>query len=273
MAAILWILGVVIIVFYILLRPARHTKTQMDMMRGVNFAHRGLHSSDKTVPENSLAAFSAAAETGYGIELDIQLSKDGAVVVFHDDELARVTGKEGRVDAYTLQELRKMHLCNSEQGIPLFTEVLKAVNGRVPIIIELKTGTHNAELCRKALRMMRRYEGPFCIESFDPRIVRYFRRNAPEILRGQLSDKASSFTGKPLLLRLALGNLFTNVLARPQFIAYGPGRKSIFVHICEAMGAIRVCWTVRGGDDVDAKQAANDAVIFEHYLPLVNYMQ
>lgn len=272
MATILWILGVVIIVFYYLLRPARHTKEQAKMLSGVNFAHRGLHRADKSVPENSLAAFSAACEAGYGIELDIQLTLDGAVVVFHDDDLLRVSGVEGRVDSYTLQELRAMRLEGTNESIPLFTEVLAAVDGRVPIIIELKTGPRNQELCRKALHLMRRYQGDFCIESFDPRIVRYFRLHADDILRGQLSDKASSFTGKPLYLRLALGNLFTNVLARPQFIAYGPGRKSIFVRACEAMGALRVCWTLRPGDDIKAKQAANDAVIFELYLPEVNYI-
>lgn len=254
-----------------LLHPGRVTDGQRAQLEGVNHAHRGLHTRDKSVPENSLPAFRAAADAGYGIELDIQLSKDGAVVVFHDDTLERVCGVQGRVDAFTLDELRGMRLCGTQETIPLLTEVLDAVAGRTNLIVELKTGPRNAELCEKALALLRAYDGPFCIESFDPRIVAWFRRNAPDILRGQLADAPSAFRDQPKAFAFALGHLYTNALARPQFIAYGPGRKPLSARLAEHMGALRVAWTVRPGDDIEKKQFDNDAVIFEFYRPAPKY--
>ena len=275
MAVFLWTIGVLAILLWLFLRPGRYGEAQKQPFYGVNHAHRGLHTKDKRIPENSLAAFRAAAQAGYGIELDIQLSADGEVVVFHDDTLDRVCGVHGRVDAFPLARLREMRLCGTEQAIPLLTEVFDAVRGTVPLIIELKTGPRSTELCEKGLARMRaytaQYGGPWCVESFDPRIVRWFRKNAPDVLRGQLSDAPQNFTREPPLLRFALGNLLTNLLARPQFVAYGPGKKPPLARLAEAMGAIRVCWTVRPEDDVKAKEAENDAVIFEFYTPAPKY--
>lgn len=270
---LLWVLGLAVILLWILLRPAKANAAQRAQMCGVNHAHRGLHTKDRSVPENSLPAFAAAAQAGYGIELDIQLSQDGEVVVFHDDTLDRVCGVHGRVDAFSLRELQQMHLCGTSETIPLFTQVLETIGGRVPLIVELKTSPRRTELCEKGLALLRAYEGPYCIESFDPRIVHWFSRNAPDILRGQLSDSRANFVAgkQPKLQSFVLGNLFTNVLARPQFIAYGPGKKSWTVRLAEAMGALRVCWTVRDTDDSAKKQAENDAVIFEYYRPETRY--
>ena len=184
----MWVLAVCIVLLWLFLRPGRYGEAQKQLVYGVNHAHRGLHTKDKTVPENSLPAFRAAAEAGYGVELDIQLSRDGQVVVFHDDTLDRVCGVHGRVDEFTFEELRGMRLCGTQETIPLLTEVFEVMGGRTPMIIELKTGRRNDELCEKGLALMRAYNGPYCIESFDPRIVRWFRKNAKDVLRGQLSD-------------------------------------------------------------------------------------
>ena len=122
-----------------LLAPGRATKGQKAPFKGRNFAHRGLHSRDKSVPENSLKAFELAAAAGYGMELDVQLTRDGQVVVFHDDTLNRVCGVNGRVDDYTFAELQKFPLCGTDERIPLFSDVLNTVAGRGAIICELKT--------------------------------------------------------------------------------------------------------------------------------------
>lgn len=273
----IWLLAVLaaaaaaVLTVLFLLAPGRYTPAQRAMVEGVNFAHRGLHTPDGTVPENSLPAFRAAVEQGYGMELDIQLSKDGRVVVFHDDTLDRVCGVHGRVDAFSLEQLRAMRLCGTQEGIPLLEEVFALVRGRAPIIVELKTGPRRIELCEKALVLLRAYAreygAAFCVESFDPRIVAWFRRSAPDILRGQLSNQPASFSGKPWPMRQALGCLLTNVLARPQFIAYGPGKKPPLARLAEALGPLRVCWTVRPGDDIGEKERCNDGVIFEFYHP------
>ena len=132
--------------------PGRAGKAQKKPFMYKNFAHRGLHSRDKSIPENSLAAFERAASAGYGMELDVQLSRDGEVVVFHDDDLKRVCGVEAKVADLTLEELRKLRLCGTEETIPLFSEVLKCVRGRGALIVELKNGKRNKELCEKTSR-------------------------------------------------------------------------------------------------------------------------
>lgn len=120
-----------------------------------------------------------------------------------------------------------MRLCGTQETIPLLTEVFEVMGGRTPMIIELKTGRRNDELCEKGLALMRAYNGPYCIESFDPRIVRWFRKNAKDVLRGQLSDAPASFRDEPKPLAFALGCLFTNVLARPPVYRLWPRQKAM----------------------------------------------
>ena len=123
--------------------------------------------------------------------------------------------------------------------IPLLTEVFEVMDGKAPMIIELKTGPRNRELCEKALRLMRSYPGKFCIESFDPRIVRWFWKNAPDILRGQLAALPESYTGEPKIGRFILGHVLSNFWCRPQFIAYDNVKKPLSVRAAEARGAPR----------------------------------
>lgn len=234
-----------------------------------NFAHRGLHTQDRLVPENSLPAFEAAASKGYGIELDVQLSKDGEVVVFHDDTLDRVCAVEARVDSKTLEELKALSLCGTEETIPTFKEVLDLVDGRGPLIVELKTTPNRKELCEKTLALLKEYKGQYCIESFDPFIVAWFRFHAPKILRGQLSARYE-LEGKKLTSRIILimgQYCLFNALARPQFIAYKMGESPMNVQMAYRMGAMKIGWTSQeAGQEKDY-----DAVIFEFYQPEVKY--
>lgn len=227
-------------------------------------AHRGLHScGDGVVPENSLAAFRAACEEGYGIELDVQLSADGQVVVFHDDGLKRVCGVDAPVCSKTLEELKALPLLGSEERIPLFSEVLETVAGRAPLIVELKNGKRNDELCEKTLALLKEYTGDFCIESFSPSIVRWFREHAPQIVRGQLACQAKDYGADSQIGPFFLSHCLLNVLSRPHFIAYDLKEKPWTVRFAELLGAKKVCWTSRHpGDEV-----GQDTVIFEGYRP------
>jgi len=239
------------------------------------FAHRGLHSRDGSVPENSIASFSAAVNAGYGIELDIQLSKDNEVVVFHDDGLKRVCGKEGLVLDYDLAELKKMRLLDTDECIPTFKEVLDVVDGRVPLIVEFKGGKRNKILCEKAMSYLREYDKAhggtgkgsslFCVESFDARIVFWFRRNAPDLYRGQLANAMEEYDDNlPWILRFTSAHCLFNFGARPHFIAYGlVGKKPWTVRLAEYLGAKKVCWTSHNPEDKEG----NDTVIFEFYNP------
>lgn len=254
--------------------PGRPSSAQRAMLQNRHFAHRGLHTADKTVPENSMPAFLAAGAAGYGIELDLQLSRDGEVVVFHDDTLSRVTGASGRLDARDWAALRTLRLCGSEEGIPRFEELLArlAAQGSAgPLIIELKTGPRNPLLCQKTLELLRGYPGAFCIESFDPRILAWFRRHAPEVLRGQLSQPYAEFRkgGLPPVRAFALSRCLGSFAARPQFIAWGPGPKNLLVRLAEGFGALRVRWTVRPEDTprLEALRAGYDGLIFEFFTP------
>ena len=248
--------------------PEKHSKELAAPFYGRNIAHRGLHSGDSQTPENSLSAFRAAAETGYGIELDLQMTKDGQVVVYHDDDLKRGCGIEGCIEDMSFDQLRELTLFGSNEHIPHFSEVLDAIGGRVPMIVELKSGRRNRELCEATLELLQAYDGDYCVESFDPNIVAWFRYNAPDILQGQLSSAPQELQKHTSRVKAFLvGHLFTNYMARPHFVAYGLEKKPLTVRLCEKMGAMRVCWTSLEPEN----EAENDVVIFQYYHPAVKF--
>ena len=254
---------------FVLLAPGQAAESKKTPFMGRNFAHRGLHSEDQSVPENSLKAFALAAEAGYGMELDVQLSKDGQVVVFHDDTLDRVCGVAARVDELDYDELKALPLFGTDERIPLFSEVLALIAGRTPLIVELKNGPRNDELCEKTYELLRRYPGAYCIESFNPLIVAWFRFHAPTVLRGQLAQLPEEYVrgGRKITEGVILGNTLLNVAARPQFIAYRIGPKPFSVRFAEALGAMPFGWTSHSRDS----EAGRDAVIFEYYRPEIRF--
>ena len=248
--------------------PSRPREETAAPFQGRNYAHRGLYERDQSVPENSLSAFRRAADEGYGIELDLQLSRSGEVVVVHDDTLERVCGVPGGTLDYETGKLQDFRLCGTDERIPLLSEVLSVMDGRAPMIVEFKTGPENALLCEKAAALLDGYAGPYCIESFDPRILLWFRRNRPDILRGQLACSRKEYGKKtnPLFAFLA-SRCFMNFLSRPNFIAYQIGKKPLPVRLAERLGAVPVCWTSHGPEN----EAENDMVIFEFYRPETRY--
>lgn len=272
MTALIFAVFIALALLLFLVMPGHPSPEQSRAFYKRNFAHRGLHTQDQTVPENSPAAFRAAVAGGYGIELDIQLSKDGQVVVFHDDTLDRVCGVHGRVDAFTWEELREMPLYGTDQRIPLFTEVLTLVDGRVPLIVELKTGPRNAELCEKAWAILLQYTGNFCVESFDPRIVAWWKKYARQVLRGQLSSNYGELRkNQGAVISFALSRCLLNVLARPHFIAFHKEKRNILVKLAYRLGAMPVVFTARPEDDAARLERENAAVIFEYYKPRIRY--
>ena len=248
--------------------PGRADKGLKAPFQNRNFAHRGLHSRDRSVPENSLQAFELAAEAGYGIELDVQLSKDGQVVVFHDDTLNRVCGIDARVDELTYAELRDLSLLDTEEKIPLFSDVLSVIRGRGPLIVELKNGKSNRELCEKTCELLRKYDGEVCVESFNPMIVAWFRFHAKEFLRGVLAAPESEYNGQTTkFTAFLLSNGLLNFVCRPQFIAYKIGKRPASINLSIALGAMNVGWT----SHEIRNEKGRDAVIFEFYRPKLIY--
>lgn len=255
-----------------LLKPVKATNKQITPFYHRNFAHRGLHTKDKQIPENSATAFLHAVNHNYGIELDLQFSKDFQIVVFHDDTLTRVCGVDKRVDELSYDELQQLSLCQTKERIPLFSDVLKIVNGKVPLIVEIKTGSNNPRLCEAAYNMLKDYQGDYCIESFDPFIVKWFRLNAPHILRGQLSAPYSSLKKELEPFKaFFLGNCLSNFISRPNFIAYDKISMPFTVKLAYSLGAMPIVWTVRDTDPIKLIESKNEAVIFEFYHPTSQY--
>ena len=260
---------VLILVFLFLIFPGRASGKSRSPFEGRAYAHRGLYTSDQSIPENSLPAFRRAVEAGYGAELDVQMTKDNRVVVLHDDNLKRACGVDGRVCDFTLEELKDFPLFGTDERIPLFSDVLEVFSGRQPLIVELKFAAPNVmDLCAAVRKMLAEYDGPACVESFHPDVVRYFRKNDPGRIRGQLSQAACFWKGTlPVLQAFIFSRLFLNFRARPHFIAYGIGPKPWPVRLCEALGAMKVCWTAKEASLHEKRMAENDAVIFESYQP------
>ena len=273
---VVWVLAICFAVFvliYLLLIMPRLGKRK----EGVYFtkwlyAHRGLHDTALGVPENSMAAFGRAVEAGYGIELDIQLSKDKIPVVFHDFTLKRVCGAEGKVSDYTYEELRNFRLSGSEEKIPKLEEVLALVDGRVPLIVEFKIEFTDLSLCPIADKLLREYKGQYCMESFNPLGVLWYRRNHKEVIRGQLADhfhKEGEYRG---LLYFLLQNLLFNFLTKPDFIAYNRKYpKKTSRRLCRGLyGNLGAAWTIRSREELAEAEKYFDIFIFEGFIPTEN---
>ncbi len=263
------IIALVFVLYLLLIAPADFEKGQGDCLWRFQYAHRGLHTEDMTVPENSMTSFAKAVEAGYGIELDINLTLDDKVVVFHDDTLTRMCGVKKRIADCTYEEIKQLTLLNTTQRIPLFEDVLALVDGKVPLIVELKATKRNAELCRLAAQLLDAYKGPYCIESFHPAIVRWFCKNRPGVIRGQLSAGFHNFHGIPFWQAVLLSSLVTNLLTRPHFVAYkhDDARKRLRLRLYRFIGGRLVAWTVRNPGDVAYCKKRFDAMIFEFFNP------
>lgn len=258
-----------------LIAPRKAGAAQKAPFSGLMAAHRGLYEKDQSVPENSLEAFRRAAAAGYGVELDVQLSSDGAVVVFHDDTVDRMTTKKGRVDSFTLEELQAMPLKGTDHRMPLFTDVMAVLDRKSPTIVELKSTPNYRELCEKTLAILRTLKGPYCVESFDPHIVRWFYKNAPDIMRGQLTESFGHWrrSGKKLWQAALMHTLCCNFLTHPQFIAYGRGPRPLCWFLGKLTGAMHVYWTERPDSDHETLKKRYDCRIFEHYRPETRYQK
>ncbi len=263
------VFGIVVIIFAIylfMICPRIFHKPDVSAFYGVHYAHRGLFDNKSNAPENSLNAIRKAVEAGYGIEFDVQLSKDDVPVVFHDASLKRVCGVDGKVWDYTLEELQKMKLCDSDQTVPTFEEVLKVVNGKVPLIIEYKMDRVDTKVCELGDRMLKNYRGTYCIESFHPFAVQWYRKNRPDVVRGQLSENFARSGRKTLHLRV-MTYLLSNCLTRPDFIAYcHKDASNISRRICKLMGALSVTWTIKSQEEYEKAKKHFDLFIFDSFI-------
>lgn len=267
---ILIVLAVLIVLYFLAIMPRLGHKKDKEKLMHVYYAHRGLHDNSTDAPENSMKAFRKAVKAGYGIELDVQLSKDRVPVVFHDFTLERACKKEGKVYDYTWDELKTFKLFDSEETIPRFEDVLSLVKGKVPLIVELKVEWLEIYVCTAADELLRNYNGTYCIESFNPLALLWYRRYHNNVIRGQLSDgflKSGEFHGG---LYFILQNLLLNWMTKPDFIAYNHKyADNLSRRLCHGLYRnLAVAWTIKSRQELEEASDRFDLFIFDSFIPL-----
>lgn len=226
-------------------------------------AHRGLFDREK-IPENSMLAFDKALEKGYSIEVDVNMTQDGYIVVFHDNSLKRMTGIKNDITTMTLSEIKKLKLLGTENKIPTFEDVLLQVAGKVPILIEVKPNSKYKELMEKLINLLEKYNGKYSIQSFDPRIVYWLKKNMPQISRGQISSKNIREV-KSRILKILLGKMVFNVITKPNFISYQYlSINEKFYKKQKNKGREVIAWTLKNKEDYEKIRDYCDMVVFEN---------
>ncbi len=240
------------------------------LMKGMYVAHRGLHADEMGAPENSANAFLLAKKLGFCIETDIHLTRDGEVVVFHDNTTGRMCGTDLAVEQSTLVELQALRLAGTDQQILTLQQLLALVDGEVPLLIEFKCVKGNADaLCTAADRILREYHGKYIIQSFYPPVLWWYRRHHRSICRGQLSRNFIRHNNADRTPASVLsGWLLFNFLARPDFISYDIGDVDAMAFgVCKMLGAATAGWTIRTEEELAAARLSFDTYIFEQVLP------
>ena len=254
---------------YVLSVRGRVGQPGLEKFRGWKYAHRGLH--DEKFPENSMAAFRAAVENGYGAELDVHLLADGGLAVIHDSKLIRTTGQEGRVEDLTTEQLSQYHLQGTEETIPNFLDVLKVFEGKTPLIVEIKVENNVDALCETVAKVLDGYKGDYCVESFDPRVVYWFKKNRPHVIRGQLTENYFRSENVKLhpVLKFCLTHQIFNCATAPDFVAYScRDYKTVSNTIARKIWKMEgVTWTLRSADAYTEAVEEGWIPIFEKFRP------
>lgn len=266
---IILIVLLVLAVLYLLSLVCRRGHKGLEVLKGWKYAHRGLH--DEATPENSMAAFRAALDSNFGIELDIHLLRDGNLAVIHDSSLKRTAGADIKIEDLATEDLKNYHLGGTQETIPSFREVLDLYAGKAPLIVELKAvGSNYAALAEAACNMLDTYDGPYCIESFDPRCIYWLRKHRPDVIRGQLAENFLKVNSSvPWILRFLLTYQLLNFLILPDFVAYKfEDRKNLSNFLVRNLWGVQgVSWTIRSLENMKTAMKEGYLPIFEGFKP------
>lgn len=243
------------------------SEDKISWIKETPIAHRGLHTKD--IPENSLSAFENALKNNYAIELDVQFTKDKEVVVFHDENLKRMTNDTRNIEDVNYDELKNLRLDNTNEIIPTLEEVLELVDSKVAILIEIKDCKDYIELSEKTYEILKGYEGNYAIQSFNPFILEWYKNNASEVIRGQLSgtftegsESLNSFE------KFALKNMLLNFKSKPNYIGYDlEGIPKSKLESLRKKGVPIIVWTVKNKEDMEKAYKYSDNITFENFLP------
>lgn len=243
------------------------SEDKISWIKETPIAHRGLHTKD--IPENSLSAFENALKNNYAIELDVQFTKDKEVVVFHDENLKRMTNDTRNIEDVNYDELKNLRLDNTNEIIPTLEEVLELVDSKVAILIEIKDCKDYIELSEKTYEILKGYEGNYAIQSFNPFILEWYKNNASEVIRGQLSgtftegsESLNSFE------KFVLKNMLLNFKSKPNYIGYDlEGIPKSKLESLRKKGVPIIVWTVKNKEDMEKAYKYSDNITFEKFLP------
>lgn len=243
------------------------SEDKISWIKETPIAHRGLHTKD--IPENSLSAFENALKNNYAIELDVQFTKDKEVVVFHDENLKRMTNDTRNIEDVNYDELKNLRLDNTNEIIPTLEEVLELVDSKVAILIEIKDCKDYIELSEKTYEILKGYEGNYAIQSFNPFILEWYKNNASEVIRGQLSgtftegsESLNSFE------KFVLKNMLLNFKSKPNYIGYElEGIPKSKLESLRKKGVPIIVWTVKNKEDMEKAYKYSDNITFENFLP------
>ncbi|MFG1419193.1 glycerophosphodiester phosphodiesterase family protein [Xanthobacter sp. V0B-10] len=235
-------------------------------------AHRGLHDAASGIVENTPSAVDAAVRAGFAIEVDLQLSADGVPMVFHDSTLERLTTAEGPLRARTAAQLQALPFRATADRMMRLDDLLARVDGRVPLVIELKSArTPATALAARAAARVAAYGGPAALMSFDPRLLAVVRREAPAVPRGIVAERNFEGEDEPplgVLRRLTLGHLLHWPRSRFQFVAYRVADlDALGPRIARRLGLPLLTWTVRTAADRARAARLADQMIFEGFRP------
>lgn len=225
-----------------LIAPRLSMRRGMAKFMGKVFAHRGIYGGD--VRENSLEAFAAAIDNGYGIELDVRLSADGVAMVYHDTGLARLFGENTMVSDLDSETLRH------EYDIPTLQDAIDLINGAVPLIVEIKCDDTDLSVCPIAMDVLKSYEGDFAVQSFNPLALSWMKKHYPEVIRGQLSTSFALEENMFALKYFAIEHLLTNCISKPDFISYNHKyAHNPSLNLCRKLYKTPTfAWTLRSSD-------------------------
>lgn len=263
---------IIVVLWCLMLLPRRH-QTGWERLKGIRYAHRGLHDMSRNIPENSMSAFHRAIEGGYGAELDVHLMADGQLAVVHDSDLTRVCGKSAIIEELKAENLKNYPLKGSGETIPLFPEVLALFEKKTPLIIELKVEHGNAAALTDAvMALLQGWEGAYCIESFHPAALLHLKKHYPFVIRGQLSENFLRSNDAGTLtwpVRAILTLLLTSFLTRPDFIAYNYiDRSCPSLRLMKRLyGVHEAGWTIRSREALEALERQGVMPIFEGFTP------
>lgn len=232
-------------------------------LKNLYISHRGYHNINDGIPENSILSFKKSLDYNHIIELDVHLLKDNKIVVFHDDNLKRVTGIDKKIKDCTYDELNNLKLFNTKEIIPLFEDVLKLVNGKVMLDIELKSDNKVGKLEEELVKLLENYKGEFIVKSFNPFTIRWFNKNRPNYIVGLLCSNYKK-EKMNIVKKFVLKHMLFNSFCKFDFLAYNihalPNKK---ISKYRKKGFPIFVWVIRNTDELDRAKEYGDSFIFE----------